>query len=336
MESACGLKLVALVLLLVLLLLVSRCSLSRRRFLCGWSRRGRCYGQQLTQLRVSLRWWQHGVFNPSLLQEAGAEMAYLALRRSETRDQRSEVLIASSPLDSLEDTPTKDCPLFYGFMDLRLFNYAGRIWAAAHRLEDEETGRCAMYLLSIQKGQATRLDCFTPEDPMRSEKNWVPVPHDTGLYWVHTLSPFRLLRCRLSPGADLPPSVECEDVAAGSRRRLAGNGRGSSAARALAGGLLVATHERTRDRPPSYRQGLVYLAADPPFVALAQSAPFTLIGSDAETRDALGATRGSFHFINDLCCVGDDVLFCLGVADDDAVIVSASNDDVMARLQALP
>jgi hypothetical protein len=270
------------------------------------------------------------------LHSAEDGLAYLSVRHSKSRDQDSDVFITSNYLAALQDTPAKAYPQLYGFIDLRLFNFRGRLWAAAHRLE--ETGRTAMYLLLVQEGQAARLECSAPEggDRMRDEKNWVPIPHDTGLYWIHTLSPFRLLRCQVPAGENLPSSIECEDVDAGSRWQLEGNGRGSSVARAVAGGLLLATHERTRQQPPSYSQGLVYLAAEPPFAALAQSEQFALVGSDFEAQQALGASRGSFHFLNDLCCVGEDIFFCVGVADTDAVIVSASEAEVMAQLRSAP
>ena len=95
-------------------------------------------------------------------------------------------------------------------------------------------------------------------------------------------------------------------------------------------------HERIRAQPPSYVHGLVCISDYLPFTSLAQSAPFILVGSDSDTREALRASQGAFHFMNDVCCLGDDVLFCVGVDDEDAVIVSASWTDVLQKLRAVP
>ena len=212
----------------------------RRRCLSLGRPYGLSYRKSPGQLRVSLRFWERGVFNPSLLEGALGEPALLALRKSKSKDHDSDVLVASGALADLAPAQGRELLELHGFMDLRLFRHQGRTWAAAHRLEDEETNMCAMYLLSLD-GRATRLECssnLSGENHPRSEKNWVPLPHDSGaLYWIHTLSPFRLLRSSLHLDMDLPPVLQCEEVDVGPRSQLGGNVRGSSVARAIDGGV---------------------------------------------------------------------------------------------------
>ena len=300
----------------------------------------RCYGAVAAKLPVGLTCLLRGVFNPSLvLDEGGA--AWLAARDSPMRDGRSEVVLARGGVDQLAAQPLRVLPGLRGQVDARLFRFRGDLLAGAH-----EAGPAQAFsstLLALGQGRAAVLE--PPEGVQEAQKNWIPIPHGEDLYWVQSLSPFRLLRTQSFDGA-LPPRLRCEDVAlAPLPHQLPRGARGSSAACAVPRGLLAAWHLRVAPDAlaenlrglgvgelPDYLQGLVLLDEAPPFLPRASSGPFRFVGSTPEAQAALGA---GFHFLNGVAVAGARVFFCLGVADMSAAVVEADLDAVLARLLPL-
>ena len=188
---------------------------------------------------------------------------------------------------------------------------------------------CYMSLLSFTSGQSSRLECSGESAPA---KNWVPIPHGDELYWIHTISPYRVLRTPAF-GGTLPGTLVCDDLRVAPGPQPRAGGRGSSAACLTQRGLLVATHARLdAGDAPAYTQGLLAISPSPPFAPLEESPPFQLVGADDRTRQALA---GRFHFVNGLACAGDEAIFTLGVDDRAAVIVSARLEDALALLRPL-
>ena len=302
-----------------------------------------CYAAQgLPTLEVSMSHSWPGVYNPSLwLGSRGS--CWLAARRSLSRDAQSDLLIARGSFARLAQEPLLVHPEFAGLIDARAFEFQGKAFACAHRVGAE--GEPVMCLLCAEPGLQSFADLTCESCPAGlPEKNWMPLPQMDALYWVHTLSPFRLLRTQ---PFELPlrAPLSCAPVPRPSHFKQArASARGSSAACALPGSqlMLLATHRRLSgsslsgigavQEPPVYTQALVLLRARPPFEVLAETAPFALRGADAPTSVALG--RG-FHFVNGLCCRGQDVIFSVGVADTLALLLVARLPAVMALLHAL-
>jgi len=300
----------------------------------------RCYGAAASELPVRLTCLLRGVYNPSLLLDEGGE-AWLAARDSPMRDGRSEVVLARGAVEQLAAQPLRVLPGLRGQVDARLFRFRGDLLAGAHEAGPAQT--FASTLLSIEQGRAAVLEL--PEGAQEVQKNWIPIPHGEDLYWVQSLSPFRLLRSQSFDGA-LPARLRCEDVAlAPLPRQLPRGARGSSAACVVPQGLLAAWHLRLAPDAlaenlrglgvgelPDYLQGLVLLNGAPPFLPRASTAPFRFVGSTPEAQAALGS---GFHFLNGIAVAGARVFFCLGVADTSAVVVEADLDAVLVRLLPL-
>ena len=269
--------------------------------------------------------------------------AWLAARDSPMRDGRSEVVLVDHErgVEQLAVRPLRVLPGLRGQVDARLFRFRGELLAAAH--EAGPVQAFSSTLLAIEQGRAALLEL--PEGPQEAQKNWIPIPHGDDLYWVQSLSPFRVLRTQSFDGA-LPPRLRCEDVAARALpHQLPRGARGSSAACAVPRGLLAAWHLRLKadalaedlrglgvGELPDYLQGLVLLDEAPPFLPRASSAPFRFVGSTPEAVAALGA---GFHFLNGVAVAGARVFFCLGVADTSAAVVEADLDAVLTRLLPL-
>lgn len=310
-------------------------------------------------LVVDLETHLTGVYNPSVLVPSGDPTSRLVLSvRSAPLYQAddSEVLVSRGELASMRRAALKPIAHFSGCMDARLFNHGGQVLAVACEVRvpnepgdltaevHEEEGRdpCTrMCLLNLDTGQKAYLTC-AGDSPSQSEKNWIPISTAGELYFVHTLSPFRLLRGTLPDSAAWPKEVPCVDVpvdpSLASKAPIASGWRGSSVAiPGPRGALLALVHRRLdpppRSRCPRYEHAFAALDAAPPHAPLGVGPVFRLRGRDHAAQGPLSVPHRSrtcqFHYLNSVAWTRERVLFCVGLSDEDAAVVSAPPPAVM-------
>ena len=268
-------------------------------------------GVDVSVLPVSIRWRGRELFNPSLVLD-GLQCTLTARRGTDTD---SDVCVFHGPLRSLGEADPQPRQGLQGFLDVRQFAYGdGR--SIANRAY---AGGTAMFMLDLETKASTMLR--VPGERDLWEKNWVAIPHGDEIYAVHTLSPFRLLR--------VSPDGGCADEPVATRNWLP-ELRGSSVARRVPGGWLAAGHIR-QENPLEYKQCLLLLSPEPPFLPLAATPLFAFVGLDTEAETALGG----WHFLNDIVPAGDELLFSIGANDSEGLIVSSPLEATMQRLQRL-
>ena len=295
-----------------------------------------CYASQMqsqTKLYTRLSHSWPGIYNPSLfVNDRG--LALLSARHSPSRDGNSTVFLARCPLAALKDAELIEAPEFAGLIDVRPFEFQGQSFACAHRVV-LETGRTVMSLLCLSDLSYADL----AYSDASTEKNWMPLPYGDTLFWIHTMSPFLLLR---TEPFDLPlrGSVLCTPVALPPRSKQARTGaRGSSVACRLPSGILFGTHYRMAEtsvleglgkEPPCYMQTLTLLSSHFPFELLSETPPCALSGETNQTTSAL--SRG-FHFVNGVCYHAGDIILSVGVADSTAVLLSCSLEHALSLMK---
>ncbi len=297
-------------------------------------------------LLVDLEMHMAGVYNPSLHVPSGDSASRLVLSvRSAPLHQAddSELLVGRGQLAFMKRADLKPLPQFFGCMDARLFVHRGQLLAVACEVrhpsegEEEDEDPCTrMCLLNVDTGQKSRLTCAS-DSSSRSDKNWIPIRTGEDLFFVHTLSPFRLLRATLPAFAAWPSEVPCVDVPVdpdvASGASIARGWRGSSVAvPGPRGSLLALVHRRLDITPrslcPRYEHAFATLEGTPPHAPLSVGPVFELRGRDDVAQDALSAPHRAshacrFHYLNSVILMGERVLFCVGVSDENAAVVSA-------------
>lgn len=306
--------------------------------------------QQTTELLVDVVVQIPGVYNPSLHvpEDAGAPPVLLVRSSPDTQDGESELLVGRGDLSVITRAALKRYPHFSRCMDARIFSYRGHLLAAAceqlvsedgteESASDSEGPRICMCLLDMRSGQKVRLLC-PGNSPAREEKNWIPVPSGTHLFFVHTVHPLRLLRAPLPALGAWPSTLVCADVTV--ETGAPSGWRGSSVAVSGPKGALLALVHRRLDHHsacPQYEYAFVSLAAYAPHTLKGIGRVFHLEGRAAPSQSLLSAPHRSdpacqFHYLNSVAFTGDQVLFAVGISDENAAVCSAYLADVLPLL----
>jgi tetratricopeptide (TPR) repeat protein len=134
------------------------------------------------------------------------------------------------------DLPSPCFPTILGFEDARLFAWRGNLWCSSTVRELSPRGWCQQVLARIDQAKDGPMRLadwavMSPREPIRHEKNWMPLVANDWLRFVYSCDPTRLVDETGLTTSSAPPPIAADAF------------RGGSQAVEFDGGWLVVIHE---------------------------------------------------------------------------------------------